>query len=177
LLCTGIQQQQDEPFGLGQRPCHRAQAWHAVKHMEGTAERPAKQPRDASCLLSMGRAAMMVSDEKRVPTNTHILIVHGQGRPAAVRPGRAWLAQPSLRLVWYGMVWYGMVWYGIAWKPPGQPRSRTLPPQSNQWHPTEWNSHMIMNREIWSAMHAGGKYEKLNLAGPRRLGAMWAHRW
>lgn len=45
--------------------------------------------------------AMMVSEEKRVPTNTSILIVHGQGRQ------------------WPGQVGLALTTLVMAWKPPG----------------------------------------------------------
>lgn len=52
---------------------------------------------------------MMVSEEKRVPTNTHIPIVHGQGRQWSVshwsgQDGRACSAERALgpSLVWHG---------------------------------------------------------------------------
>ena len=123
----------------------------------------ANQPRDCILLSS----AMMVSEEKRVPTNTHVLIVHGQGRQ---RRGQVGLGFP----------WHGMETTRTASVAGSRP---TLPSHSaiSQWPPTAWNfSHDHEQGDLVSivpplaAQHsnAGGKNGKLNVAGPwRHVGA------
>ena len=103
---------------------------------------------------------MMVSEEKRVPTNTHVLIVHGQGRQRR------------------GQVGLGFPWHGME-----DSLGRGLYPHSaiSQWPPTAWNfSHDHEQGDLVSivpplaAQHsnAGGKNGKLNVAGPwRHVGA------
>ena len=80
-------------LGCVPRACSSAAAAH------GRIGRTANQPKTRRrILLSL---AMMLSEEKRVPTNTHIILnVNGQAGPAMARPGRACPAEPSLP--WHG---------------------------------------------------------------------------
>ena len=76
---------------------------------------------------------MMVSEEKRVPTNTHVLIVHGQGRQRR------------------GQVGLGFPWHGME-----DSLGRGLYPHSaiSQWPPTAWNfSHDHEQGDLVSIVH------------------------